>query len=116
MNAAQVKILKQFVHRFAELADETLTAFVELEPEEKQVSIATERQRAARPERKLLNKKEIAERLGVSVRTVSELQTEGMPTVALGTRRIQFDFEDVLIWAKGRKIKGRGKRKLRVVS
>ncbi len=116
MNHAQAKILKQFVHRFAALADETLAAFVELGPEEKQVSIATERQRAARPERKLLNKKEIAERLGVSVRTVSELQTEGMPTVALGKRRIQFDFEDILIWAKGRKIKGRGKTKLRVVS
>lgn len=116
MNAAQVKILKQFVHRFAELAGETLTAFAEVQTEEKQVSIATESRRAARPERNLINKKELAARLGISVRTVSELQTEGLPSVILGKRRIQFDYEAVLIWAKDRKIKGRGKSKLRAVS
>jgi predicted DNA-binding transcriptional regulator AlpA len=116
MNAAQVKILKQFFHQFAELASETLTAFVEVESKEKQVSIATNLNRVAQPEKILLNKKEIAARLGVSARTVSELQTEGMPTVHLGKRRIQFNYEEVLIWLKGRKIKGRGKTKLRAVS
>jgi excisionase family DNA binding protein len=65
-------------------------------------------------ENRLLNKKEIAERLGVSVRTVSDLQTEGLPTVKLG-KRVLFDYQDVLVWAKGKEIKSRRKNNLHVV-
>ncbi len=66
-------------------------------------------------ENRLLNQKELAERLGVSVRTVSNLQSEGMPVVHLGRKRVQFDYEEVLIWAKDKKIKSRRKNNLRVV-
>ncbi len=116
MKVGQAKILKQFFHQFAELASETLTALVEVEKEEKQVSIATQSHRAAHPEKGFLNRKQIAERLGVSVRTVSELIKDGLPTIPLGKKRIQFDCEEVLSWAKNRRIKERGKTKLRVVS
>ncbi len=116
MNAAQAKILKQFVHRFAELADETLTAFVKVESEDKKVSIATLPARLSKPEKSLLNRKEIAERLGVSVRTVGNLISDGLPTVPLGKKRVQFNYDEVLLWLKDKKIKGRAKPKLRVVS
>jgi predicted DNA-binding transcriptional regulator AlpA len=116
MTAAKVKILKQFFHQVAELASDTLTAFVEVEREEKEVSIATFDGQAARPENRFVNRKEVAARLGVSVRTVSDLINEGLPTVPLGKRRVQFDCEEVLSWTKDRRIKGRGKTKLRVVS
>ena len=102
--------MEAIFHQIADLASETLTAFIELETEEEKVSIATNLSRAAQPQKNLLNKKELAERLGVSVRTVSELQTEDMPTVLLGKRRIQFDYDEVLIWLKGRRVKGRGKQ------
>lgn len=116
MNAAQTKILKQFFHQVAELASETLTAFVEVEREEKKVSIATLPARTLKPEKRLLNRKEIAEFLGVSVRTVGNLISDGLPTMSLGKKRVQFDCEEVLLWLKDRKIKGRAKTKLRVVS
>lgn len=115
MNAEQTKILKQFFHQVAELASDALTAFVEIEREEKKVSIATFDNRAAHPEG-FMNRKEIAKFLGVSVRTVGDLITEGLPTIPLGKRRVQFDPEEVSVWAKDRRIKGRGKTKLRAVS
>lgn len=116
MNAAQAKILKQFFNQFAELAIETLTAFVEAGTEEKQVSIATSTAQTAKPEKRFLNKKELAELFGVSVRKISDLQAQGLPIMSRFGRRIIFDREDVLIWAKDKEIKGRGKTKLRAVS
>lgn len=116
MNAEQTKILMQFFHQFAELASKTLTAFVEVEKVEEQASMATFDNRAVRPEKRFVNRKEIAERLGVSVRTVGNLISDGLPIVPLGKRRVQFEVEEVLTWAKDRRIKGRGKPKLRVVS
>lgn len=116
MNAAQAEILKQCFHQFAKLAGETLTAFVEVEKEEKRVSNATLPAQTAKPKKGLVNRKEIAELLGVSVRTVSNLISDGLPTVPLGKKRVQFNYDEVLLWLKDRKIKGRAKPKLRVVS
>ena len=65
-------------------------------------------------ERRLVNKSELAKRLGVSTRTVSDLLSDGMPCVRLG-RRVQFDYEDVLTWAKGRQAKDQRTNRLRVV-
>lgn len=113
MTAKQAKILGLFCYKFAELAAETLTAFAESEERSNQVSFALP---PTNSEKRFMNRKQIADRLGVSVRTVSELINEGLPTVPLGKRRIQFDCEEVLTWAKDRRIKERGKTKLRVVS
>lgn len=63
----------------------------------------------------LLTKKELAQRLKISERSISTLQAEGLPVHSFG-KSIRFDYEEVVIWAKNRKIKGRGKTKLRVVS
>ena len=112
MNAAQAKILSQFFHQVANLAEHTLTAFVENEETTEQVLSLP----PAHYENRLLNRKEIAELLGVSVRTIGSLIKDGLPTVPLGKRRILFDYEEVLLWAKDKGIKGRGKNKLRAVS
>lgn len=112
MNAEQAKILSQFFHKVAELAEHTLTAFVENEETTKQVLALP----PAQSKNGLYNRKEIAELLGVSVRTIGNLISEGLPTVPVGERRIQFKYEDVLNWLEDKEIKGRGKTKLRVVS
>lgn len=103
---------KDSIDIFAQLADDALQVLSE--PNGNQVSIATNRRRAAQPERRLFNKKEIAERLGVCPRTVSTLQTEGLPVVKIGTR-ILFDYEKVLLWIDEEKNEERGKGNLRMV-
>ena len=114
MTPKQTKILSQFFNQFSELANQTSTAFVEAEEKSDQVSIATLPVRNVQPERRLLNKSELADRLGICARTIGELQTEGMPTVKFG-KRVLFDYEDILEWAKNRHIKKRRKTNLRVV-
>lgn len=113
MTAEQAKILGLFFVKVAGLAAETLTEFAENEKSSNQVSLSSP---PTNPEKRFLNRKQIAERLGVSVRTVSELINEGLPTIPLGRKRIQFDCDEVLSWAKNRRIEERGKTKLRVVS
>jgi len=113
MTTKQAKILGLFFVKVAGLAAETLTEFAESEERSNQVSLSSP---PTNSENRLLNRKEIAERLGVSVRTVSELINDGLPTVPLGKRRIQFDCEKVLNWAKNRRLEERGNTKLRVVS
>lgn len=97
-------------HQVANLAEHTLTAFVENEETTKQVLSLPQ----VHYENRLLNKKQLAERLGISVRTVSDLQTEGLPTVNL-RKRVLFDYEEVLTWAKEKDVKNYRKNKLRVV-
>jgi len=111
MTSEQVKILSQFFQQVAGLAGETLTAFVECEKPIEKVS-----PQRINNEKRIIDRKELAERLGVSVRTISNLQNEGLPTIQRFGRRILFDYEDVLTWAKDKEIKGRRKNKLRVVS
>lgn len=124
MTSEQTKKLSSIVRRacdsakdlfdiFAQLADDALQVLSE--PDEKRVSIATGNGQAAQPENRLLNREEIAEHLGVSVRTVGDLIKDGLPTIPLGKRRVQFDYEEVLTWAKDRRIKGVQKTNLRVV-
>ncbi len=115
MNAEQAEILKHFFRQVAELASDTLTAFVEVEKED-QVSNATQSHRVELSENRFLNRKEIADRLGVSVRHIGNLINEGLPTESVGQGRVLFDCEKVLTWIKDGRPKGRGKTKLRVVS
>lgn len=124
MTIQQAQKLSSIVRRACDVAKDSIDSFAQLtdcalqvlsEPEEKEVSIATFDNRAARPEG-FMNRKEIAKFLGVSVRTVGDLITEGLPTIPLGKRRIQFDPEEISVWAKDRRIKGHRKPKLRVVS
>ena len=112
MNSKQAKILKQFFFQLAELASATVTAYAE--NDEKQVSIATLDKGANQSERRLLNKKELAERLGVSVRTISNLQIEGLPTVNFGKKRVQFNYEKVLAWLEGQEKEVESSRKTKL--
>lgn len=104
---------KNSIDSFAQLADDALKVLSE--PDTKQVSVATFDGRAAQLKNGLVNRKEIAELLGVCVRTVGNLIKDGLPTVPV-RGRLQFDCEEVLTWAKDRRIRERGKTKLRVVS
>lgn len=101
-------VVKNSIDDLADIAENALSVFVESE---------NTTRRELPPvinENRLLDKTELAERLGISVRKVSDLQTEGLPTVKLG-KSVRFDYDEVLIWAKDRKIKSRRKNNLRVV-
>lgn len=50
----------------------------------------------------MLNKKQIAEVLGVSVSMVNKLMAQGMPKIKIG-RAVRFEKEVVLEWVKNRK-------------
>jgi excisionase family DNA binding protein len=112
MTIEQAKILSQFIFKFAQLANDTLMAYVE--KEEKSISITTFNKQPVDSEKRLLNKKELAERLGVSVRTISSLQKEGLPTVQFGKKRVQFNYDKVLAWLE-REVEISRKTKLCVV-
>lgn len=114
MNKIQAEILNQFIRQVAELACHTLTAYVQSESESEKDLIATSTIEIIQSERKLLTKTELAGRLGVCVRTIGNLQNEGMPVRRL-MKRVQFDYEEVLQWTKDREIKSRRKKNLRMV-
>lgn len=105
-------VAKDSIDIFAQLADDALQVLSE--PSGNQVSNATNHRRPARPEREILNKKELAERLKVSPRTIGTLQSEGLPVVKIGTRTL-FNYEKVLLWIDGREIKSSRNTNLRVV-
>jgi excisionase family DNA binding protein len=109
MTPEQAKILSQFIHRVAGFASDTLTAYAACEKPIEKVLLPAQKTQTG-----LLNKKELAARLNVSASTVSNLQNEGLPIVKLG-RRTLFNYDEVLIWAKDKEIKGRRKTNLRVV-
>lgn len=50
----------------------------------------------------MLNKKQVAEVLGVSVSMVNKLMVQGMPYIKIG-RSVRFEKEAVLEWVKNRK-------------
>ncbi len=110
MTPEKAKIFSQYLHLAVGLGDELLKALVECEKPIEKVLPQT-----AKQEKRFLNIKELAERFGVSERTISNLQNEGLPTIRKFGDRVLFDFEDVLIWAKDKEIKGRRTTKLRVV-
>jgi len=101
--------LKHLIDAIAQLAEDALNVFSGVGTANTSKLLPTSQRN------ELLTKKELAECWKVSERTISNLQTEGLPTVPFGTS-IRFDYEECLTWAKDRRIKGRGKTKLRVVS
>lgn len=101
-------VVKHSIDELTELAEAALTVFVEDKVTSRKILPPVQN------ENRLLNKKEIAQRLGVSVRTISHLQTEGLPTQKIG-KRVLFNYEKVLLWLEGKKIKSRRKNNLRVV-
>ncbi len=113
MTTEQAKILGLFLVKVAGLAAETLTEFAESEKSSNQVSSSSP---PINSEKRFMNREEVSEYLGVSVRTVSELIKEDLPIERLGKRRIQFDRQRVLSWLENRRFEERGKTKLRVVS
>lgn len=46
----------------------------------------------------LLSRKQLAEVIGVSVRTIDRYRTMGMPFIKLITGTIKFDKQDVFLW------------------
>jgi excisionase family DNA binding protein len=102
------EVVKDAVDNLESIAENALMIFVEDGTDRKALpsSVAIEIG--------LLNKKQLAERLGVSVRTISELQNEGLPIVPFG-KSVRFEYQEVLIWAKQRKIPKGRKSNLRVV-
>ena len=101
------QVVKDTVDNLEAIAENALLIFVDDETDRKTLPLSVA------IETGLLNKKQLAERLGVSVRTISELQNEGLPVVKLG-KRVLFDYHEVLTWAKEKKVKSRRKNTLRV--
>lgn len=102
-------VMKNFLDKIAELGESALNVLIDDESNPKNLSIPQP------SEKRLLNKAQLAERLGVSSRTISNLILyENLPVIRLG-KRIQFDYEDVLAWAKAKEFKDYRKNNLRVV-
>ena len=101
-------VVKDSIDNLEAIAENALMILVDEQTKQKSLpsSVAIES--------RLLSKKEVAERLGVSVRMVSDLQTDGLPIVKLG-KRVLFDYHEVLTWAKEKEIKNRRKNNFRVV-
>lgn len=49
----------------------------------------------------MLNKKELAEKLGISVSMVNKLLAQGMPKINIG-KSVRFECEEVVKWIKER--------------
>lgn len=49
----------------------------------------------------LLNKKELAEKLKVSIVTINRLLAKGLPNIKVGTS-VRFDYDEVINWLKER--------------
>lgn len=52
----------------------------------------------------LLTRRELAEAMRVSLRTVDAMRAEGMPAVSWGRRLIRFRLRDAMEWAEGRDV------------
>ena len=102
-------MVKRSIDEITELGEQALQVFVENEETGKKILLPK-----VAIEKRLLNKKELAGRLGVSVRTVNNLQNEGLPSVKL-RKRILFDYEKVLNWTEEKEIEESRKNNLRVV-
>lgn len=100
--------VKTAVDEISDIAENALTIFTYTDVPSRMISAT------ATDEKRLLNKDELAERLGVCARTVSDLLNEEMPYIQIKTR-ILFDYDDVLFWLKNREVKNGRKNNLRVV-
>jgi excisionase family DNA binding protein len=54
----------------------------------------------------LLNEKELASYLGVSLSTVKRLRAEGLPAIKVGKRAVRFDRQQVREWLQRRAQEG----------
>lgn len=119
MNIEQAKKLSLIFRQMCNVAKSSIDSFADLAETALQVlseSDATN-QKALPPmanDSHFLNRKQLAQRLNISPRTVSKLQSEGLPVVPIGSR-VLFDYEEVLLWIKGKEVKEYRKTKLRVV-
>lgn len=53
----------------------------------------------------MLNKKELAQKLSISVSMVNKLLTQGMPRINIG-KSVRFEYEEVVKWIKERQNQG----------
>jgi hypothetical protein len=65
-------------------------------------------------QKRFVSRKELASVVGLSVRTISELQAGGLPVIRTG-RRVIFDLEEAVAWIKEGGTRGRKRPGLRVV-
>ena len=63
----------------------------------------------------LVDRKRLAELLGISQRSISDLLNDGLPCIRLN-RSVRFDYEEVLVWFHNSKKERDRKRRLRVVA
>lgn len=63
----------------------------------------------------LVGRKQLAKLLGISERSICDLQNEGLPCHRLG-RSVRFDYEEVLRWCQAENKKKSRVRRLRVVA
>lgn len=72
-------------------------------------------QQAAQMNDRLLKKEELAERLQVSISTISKLQTQGLPSMPC-LKAVRFEYREVLDWIRSRRQKIRGNEQRRMVA
>ncbi len=106
-NARQVDQSRQSDFDFLEAAFTVLI-------EEVRTVAKPEAFRQSRGPAALIDRKKLSVLLGISERSISDLQNDGMPCLRFG-RCVKFDYEKVLEWAAKRPERRRGTSKLRVV-
>lgn len=114
MTPKQQKALKEIVRRglhnladeAANVFDEFLTVLSEIEPAR---GTESELPRTLPTAKAILNKKEVAQLLDISTRSVNDRMNEGLPFFNTG-RNVRFNREKVLSWVENRKIKRRRKK------
>jgi excisionase family DNA binding protein len=120
MNREQVKNLSSdFRHLALQAADFVESVFSALSDfaERQETAASTGQVGHSLPGAKVkqvLTKREVAELLQISVRTVNEQMNEGLPYFKMN-KAVRFNREQVLQWTAGKEIKGRQKTRLRVV-
>ena len=102
------QVLHRSIDDLCEVAEKILTEFSETNGSPDNHVFRTE-------PKCLLTKEQLSKRLGICERLISSLINEGLPYISFETRK-QFDYDDVVSWAKNRNVENRkSKTKLRVV-
>lgn len=96
--------------RLLDLVEDVFEAFVE----DLRAVVRVEISKFNESKSRLLMKKDLADRLQVSVSTISKLQTEGLPSIPFG-KSVRFEYSEVVGWAKENRIGKHGNSKLRMV-
>lgn len=89
----------------ADFADEIINALAKAEPARQLAPLEQPKQ----SQDSFLTRKQVAELLNVSVRTVDNMRSDGLPVAKIRGRSVRFDRKDVLEWPAARNVKSRAK-------